>query len=85
MTSLTIFIDAARYASAKELHLALKMLLNLPEYYGCNADALYDCLSERVGRPVNLVLLSQGEGETAEALRKVVLVIEELGGDTKIV
>jgi RNAse (barnase) inhibitor barstar len=85
MTSLTIFIDAARYASAKELHLALKMLLNLPEYYGCNADALYDCLSERVGKPVNLVLLSQGEGETAEALRKVVLVIEELGGDTKIV
>ena len=85
MTSLTIFIDAARYASAKELHLALKMLLNLPEYYGCNADALYDCLSERVGKPVNLALLSQGEGETAEALRKVVLVIEELGGDTKIV
>ena len=85
MTSLTLFIDAARYASAKELHLALKMLLNLPEYYGCNADALYDCLSERTGKPVNLVLLSQGEGETAEALRKVVLVIEELGGDTKIV
>ena len=85
MTSLTIFIDAARYASAKELHLALKMLLSLPEHYGCNADALYDCLSERVGKPVNLVLLSQGEGETAEALRKVVLVIEELGGDTKIV
>ena len=85
MTSLTIFIDAARYASAKELHLALKMLLNLPEYYGCNADALYDCLSERVDKPVNLVLLSQGEGETAEALRKVVLVIEELGGDTEIV
>ena len=85
MTSLTIFIDAARYASAKELHLALKMLLNLPEYYGCNADALYDYLSERVDKPLNLVLLSQGEGETAEALRKVVLVIEELGGDTKIV
>ena len=40
MTSLTIFIDANRYATAKELHLALKMLLNLPDYYGCNADAL---------------------------------------------
>ena len=84
MTSLTIFIDAARYQTARELHLALKMLLDLPEHYGCNADALYDCLSERTGKPVNLVLLSQGEGETAEALRKVVLVIEELGGDTKI-
>ena len=85
MTSLTIFIDAARYASAKELHLALKMLLNLPEYYGCNADALYDCLSERTGKPVNLCLLSTGEGEVADALNKIVHVIEDLGGDTKIV
>ena len=84
MTSLTIFIDAARYASAKELHLALKMLLNLPEYYGCNADALYDCLSERTGKPVNLCLLSTGEGEVADALNKIVHVIEDLGGDTKI-
>jgi len=85
MTSLTIFIDADRYPSAKTLHLALKLLLDLPEHYGCNADALYDCLSERVGKPVNLVLLSPGEGDTADALRKVVHVIEDLGGDTKIV
>ena len=84
MTSLTIFIDGSRYASAKELHLALKRMLDLPEYYGCNADALYDCLSERKDR-VNLVLLSQGSGETMEALRKVVRVIEDLDGDTKIV
>ena len=84
MTSLTIFIDAARYATAKELHQSLKLLLDLPEHYGCNADALYDCLSERVGKPVNLVILSPGEGEVAEALRKVVHVIEDLGGDTKI-
>ena len=84
MTSLTIFIDAARYASAKELHQALQMMLDLPEYYGCNADALYDCLSERVGKPVNLTILSAGEGETMVALNKVVHVIEDLGGDTKI-
>ena len=84
MTSLTIFIDANRYATAKALHLALKMMLDLPAYYGCNADALYDCLSERTGRPVNLTILSPGEGEVAEALRKVVHVIEDLGGDTKI-
>ena len=84
MTSLTIFIDAARYTTAKELHQALKMMLDLPEYYGCNADALYDCLSERAGKPVNLCILTSGDGETADALRKVVHVIEDLGGDTKI-
>ena len=84
MTSLTIFIDADRYPTARALHLALKMLLALPEHYGCNADALYDCLSERTGKPVNLVLLTQGDGETMDAVRKVVHVIEDLGGDTKI-
>ena len=70
MTSLTIFVDAAQYASAKELHLALKMMLDLPEHYGCNADALYDCLSERTS-PVSLVVMNDGEGEVADALRKV--------------
>ena len=83
MTSLTIFVDADRYASAKELHLALKMMLDLPDYYGCNADALYDCLSERVGKPMNLTILTPGGGEVADALKKVVHVIEDLGGDTK--
>lgn len=80
----TVFVDADRYASARELHLALKLLLDLPDYYGCNADALYDCLSERAGKPVNLCILSGGRGETAEALKKCCLVIEDLGGDTKL-
>ena len=84
MTRLTIFIDADRYASPRALHLALKLLLDLPEHYGCNADALYDCLSERTGKPVNLCLLSTGEGEVADALNKIVHVIEDLGGNTKI-
>lgn len=79
----TIFIDAARYASAKELHQALKMMLDLPEYYGCNADALYDCLSERKDCQVNLCILSEGEGETADALRKCIRVIEDLDGEVK--
>lgn len=83
MTSLTIFIDADRYASAKALHQALKMMLDLPEYYGCNADALYDCLSERTGKPVNLCILSQGEGEVADALKKCIRVIEDLDGEVK--
>lgn len=82
MTSLTIFIDGAQYASAKELHLALKMLLNLPEHYGCNADALHDCLSERKF-PANLVVLGEGEGEVAIAMGKVKRVFADCGGTVK--
>ena len=80
MTRLTLFIDADRYPTARALHEALKLLLDLPAHYGCNADALYDCLSERVS-PVNLCILSEGTGETADALKKVIRVVEELDGN----
>ncbi len=77
----TIFIDAARYGDVKALHLALKMMLELPEYYGCNADALHDCLSERKDFRLNLCILSEGEGDTAAALQKIVRVVEDLEGE----
>lgn len=78
----TIFIDGNKYTSAKELHQALKMMLELPEYYGCNADALHDCLSERTGK-VNLCILTAGEGETATALEKVKRVVADCGGEVQ--
>ena len=43
----TLYLDGRDYASAEALHQALKRLLALPGYYGGNADALHDCLSER--------------------------------------
>ncbi len=81
--TLTVFIDGAKYATPKELHRALQMMLALPAYYGCNADALHDCLEERV-TPVNAVVYSQGEGDVAEALAKCLRVIEDCGGDVKM-
>ena len=78
----TLLIDASAYASSRELHTALKRLLSLPDYYGMNADALHDCLSERA-EPVNLWLASPGEGEASAALRTVCRVIGDLGGEVK--
>ena len=78
----TIYLDAADYAVAAEVHAALKRLLDLPDYYGMNADALYDCLSERT-EPVNLVIAHAGTPETEETLRKVSCVIGDLGGEVR--
>lgn len=78
----TILIDGSLYATAKDLHLALKRLLSLPDYYGLNADALNDCLSERAD-PVNLWIADPGTGETAQALKTVCCVIEDNGGRVK--
>ena len=57
----TIMLDGSLYRDAKELHLALKRMLSLPDWYGMNADALNDCLSERAGT-VNLWIADPGSG-----------------------
>ena len=57
----------------------LKKLLCLPDYYGGNADALYDALDERSER-IDLRLLSLGGEDTAKTLRKVARVVQDLGG-----
>lgn len=44
----------------KDGHDYLKDVLNFPEYYGKNLDALYDCLCE-IGVETEIVLIN-GEG-----------------------
>ena len=78
----TIMLDGSLYPTARDLHLALKQMLSLPDYYGMNADALNDCLSERTDK-VNLWITDPGTGETADALRAVCAVIEDNGGQIK--
>ena len=74
-----IYLDADDYADASGGHRALQLLLGLPDYYGMNADALNDCLSER-GEPVSLRVRHKGNEAVAETLRKVRMVVEDLGG-----
>ena len=78
----TLLLDASRYSSPRELHTALKSMLGLPEYYGMNADALHDCLSEQ-REPVSLWIASRGEGDVARAVSAVCAVVQDLGGSVK--
>ena len=78
----TICLYGSDYANAHDLHAALRRLLKLPDYYGMNADALNDCLSER-GEPVHLWIADTGDGETAHALRLVARVVADNGGTVK--
>lgn len=80
---MTMLINAASLADGRAVHELCRRLLELPDYYGCNADALYDCLSER-REPISLIVTSL-EGSPAEKeLRKVLQVVEDLGGDTAL-
>ena len=64
----TIMIDGSMYQTPREMHLALKKMLSLPDYYGLNADALNDCLGEKTEK-VSLWILDPGAGEVR--LRRV--------------
>ena len=81
---MTLFIDASAYPSPRDLHASLKRMLSLPDYYGMNADALYECLSER-REPVHLWIYASGEGDTARSLSTVCAVIRELGGTVRTI
>lgn len=78
----TILLNAAECRDTRDVHLRLKVLLTLPDYYGMNADALYDCLSEQ-GETVQLWIAGQAAGEAVEALARCIQVIEDLGGTAR--
>jgi RNAse (barnase) inhibitor barstar len=40
-----------------EMHGVIWKALKFPDYYGCNWDAFWDCLTDMVGRPVNMEII----------------------------
>ena len=41
-----VILDASKMTDKETSHAYLKEILDLPEYYGNNLDALHDCLEE---------------------------------------
>ena len=70
-----IIIDGRRMTSIEAAHAYLAKTLRLPDYYGCNLDALHDCLTD-LSRSVWIVLINgdfmdEALGEYAVKLRRV--------------
>ena len=78
----TVLLDGSRYSCPEEVYAALAAMLSLPSYFGMNADALNDCLSERRS-PVSLWILDPGTGDVASALSVIRMVIADNGGTVK--
>jgi len=51
----TVTIDCTPILGSADFHQQLASALSLPEYYGNNLDAMYDCLTE-LGQDIQLVL-----------------------------
>ncbi len=50
-----IVIDCTPVSGPGSMHEALKVALDLPEWYGKNLDALFDCLTD-LNQPTRLIL-----------------------------
>lgn len=75
-------LDGAACRSQEELHNQLKTVLHLPDYYGKNLDALWDCLTGEVALPVELTWVNfqtskDALGDYAENLRQLFQEAEE--------
>lgn len=77
----TLYLVPSDYTTPLELHLALKRMLHLPNHYGCNADALADCLSP--SHPVRLWIAGAANEALTSALQKCALAVHDAGGDVR--
>ena len=50
-------IDFTNVQNYLELHFIIREALDWPDYYGCNWDAFWDCLTNMVGRPVHIEII----------------------------
>lgn len=70
-------LDAVRMETREAAHACLRTELNLPEYYGNNLDALYDCLTEM--EDVEIELLHLREAEDGSYVWRVLKVLRDAG------
>ncbi len=90
-----LFLDGRRCTDRIQTHEILKALLQFPEYYGKNLDALYDCASTLQGIRLHVVywevmveqlghyghLILQTLSEAAEENAGFELILEEIHED----
>ena len=50
-------IDFTGVDNYLEMHFVIRKALDWPDYYGCNWDAFWDCLTNMLGRPINIEII----------------------------
>ena len=71
-------IDFSGVETSREMHAAIQEGLKLPEYYGKNLDALWDCLTGDLETPCEIYIKGMGrKNEMMNALLEAVLEMME--------
>ncbi len=50
-------IDFSEVENYLEMHSIIAKSLDFPDYYGCNWDAFWDCLTNMLGRPIYIEII----------------------------
>ena len=75
----TYTIDFTNVQSYLEMHFAIRNALDFPDYYGCNWDAFWDCLTDMPGRPIHIVVIGLDviERKFGDAARELIEIFKE--------
>lgn len=68
-----IVLDATYLGTKESAHEYLKEMFEFPEYYGCNLDALNDCL----GEIANLKIYLENTDTAGEYFDRLIPIFEE--------
>lgn len=69
-------LDAACMQERKEAHEHLKKVLNLPDYYGGNLDALYDCVYDMDKPEIEIINMTEADKDEESYIQKVLFVLD---------
>lgn len=71
---MVVTLDAKKMTDKESTHTYLKEVLDLPEYYGNNLDALNDCLEEMT----DVEIVIENEQEAGAYYRYVARVLKDI-------
>ena len=50
-------IDFSNVKQYLDIHYVIRNEFDFPDYYGCNWDAFWDCLTDMIGRPIHIEII----------------------------
>ena len=73
----TIYIDFSEIGDMEDFYAQLKEKIELPEYFGDNLDALYDCISGDLDMPLHIEFVNMTV-EQLEIFEDLLVTLEDL-------
>ena len=61
-----------------EIHEIIRKSLDFPDYYGCNWDAFWDCLTDMYGEPLHIIIIGLDiiEQKFDDAANKIISIFQ---------